>query len=103
MTRSQTNLQKKEHSSPEVAAPPSKKPKFFHKPEINNEAVPVYFPPGLPEISLDYLVGDIDPTSEDKKTEKCYVHESTVTLFGRSFSDLMHPEAAVVANLILHG
>jgi hypothetical protein len=104
MTRSQTNLQvKKEHSSPEVVAPSSKKPKFVHRQELINEAMPVYFPPGLPEISLDYLVGDIDPTSEDKKTEKCYVHESAVTLFGRSFSDLMHPDAALVANLILRG
>src|SRR5579862_7079507 len=102
MARSQSLFNKKRAtlSLSEVIAPPAKKSKIVHLPEATSEAMPTYFPPGLPEICLNYLAGDIDPTPQDKKTEKVSPLAQPLTLFGRHFSDLMHPTAALVANLI---
>jgi len=68
------------------------------------EAMPVRFPPGLGEIMLDSLGGDINPQPQYDEKKKCPTDSyQSVRLFGRNFQELMHPGAAKVANLILRG
>lgn len=73
---------------------------IYYNPTLADEAMPVYFPRGLPEIMLGYLGGDIHPKPKKHPPTHSY---QPVKLFGKKFKEWMHPEAAKVASLVLRG
>jgi len=71
---------------------------------VEDEAMPINLPPGLPEIVLGYLDNDIKPIQHRDKQTK-YPSQSYVRfrLFDRTLEDVMSYEAARLGNLILRG
>lgn len=75
-----------------------------HHPTEEGEAMPVYFPRGLPEIVLGYLDNDINSIQQPNRQTKWLSQQcGQFKLFGRTLTDLMSDEAATVGNLILRG
>lgn len=87
-----------------IVAIPCKKLIISYDPDAKDEVMPKYLFPGFPNLVLNCLGSDIAPTALlDEKTKKIPNVKYPLKFFGKRFQDLMDPDAAFVANLLIRG